>query len=52
LLGDAGLLAGRRRRGIGNGNLSNAWESKNSGGADQQNKIAQRRKETTERLNG
>ncbi len=47
-----GILAGRRRRGIRDGNLSEGRRSEHRGNAEQEREIAQGRKETPEELSG
>jgi hypothetical protein len=46
------ILAGRRRCRVGDGNLSESGGSEDSGSADQEREIAQRRKDTSEELSG
>src|SRR5712692_1304920 len=52
LLTGVGILAGRRRRRIGDGNLSEGRRSEQNGSADQETQIAQGWKETPEELSG
>src|SRR5882762_6620715 len=47
-----GILAGGRRCRVGDGNLSESGGSEDSGSADQEREIAQRRKDTSEELSG
>jgi hypothetical protein len=52
LFAGVGVLAGRRRYGIGDGNLGSDGRREDNRAKDQEREIAQRRKETPEELSG
>src|SRR5439155_7850148 len=52
LFAGVGILAGRRRYGVGDGNLGEGDGSEDSGSADQERRIAQGRKEKPEEFSG